>query len=82
MVREGKKKKNVNAFFANVPHRFHNFQKKGGGSNPLRKNSITNPLFSLDGFPYKVEDCGSVRISNSDLTKDSLALIPGKGRSP
>ena len=25
---------------------------KGGRSNPLRKNSINNPLFSLDGFPY------------------------------
>ena len=36
----------------------------------------------LSKFTYKVEDRGSVRISNSDLTKDSLALIPGKGKSP
>ena len=28
-------------------------EKKGGGSDPLRKKSIVNLLFFLDGFPYQ-----------------------------
>ena len=35
-----------------VPHGFHNFKNKGGGpSYPLKKISMTNPLFLSYGFP-------------------------------
>ena len=29
-------------------------ENKGGGSDPLRKKSIVNPLFFCDGFPYRI----------------------------
>ena len=36
----------------------------GGGSDPLRKTSITNPLFFSDGFPKGGSGGGATNVDN------------------